>query len=139
MWDELSCLESLSPCTCGVARILSDFVESQKIMQFLTGLNKEFDNSKDQILLLDPFPSLSKVYSMVLKVEKQHIANMMKTYHTKMTALWEITYGSSNIQNNDARGILQPRFGNGNGITQSYATSKGSIKRGNFHNFDGAP
>ena len=45
-------------------------------------LDEEFDNSNDHILLLDPFPSLSRVYSMVLKVEKQRMANMMKTYHT---------------------------------------------------------
>ena len=58
---------------CGVARIFYDFVESHKIMQFLMGLNEEYDNSKDQILLLDPLPSLSKVYSMVLMVEKQRM------------------------------------------------------------------
>ena len=139
LWDELSYLESLPPYTCGVARIFSDFVESHKIMQFFMGLNEEFDNSKDQILLLDPLPSLSKVCSMVLKVEKQRMANMMKKNHIKMTALLSKTYGSSNRQTNDARGILQSRFGNGNGITQSYPASKGSIKRGNFQNFDGAP
>ena len=78
LWDELSYLESLPPYTCGVARIFYDFVESHKIMQFFMGLNEEFDNSKDHILLLDPLPSLSKVCSMVLKVEKQRMANMMK-------------------------------------------------------------
>ena len=102
---------------CGIARIFSDFVESHKIMQFFMGLNEEFDNSKDQILLLDPLPSLSKVYSMALKVEKKRMANMMKINHIEMTALLEKTYGSSNRQNDDARGILQSRYGNGNGIT----------------------
>ena len=91
-----------------------------KLCNFFMGLNEEFDNSKDHILLRDPLPSLSKVYSMVLKVEKQHMANMMKTFHAEMTALLVKTYGSSNRHNNDARGNLQSRFGNGNDITQSY-------------------
>jgi len=38
-------------------------------MQFLTGLNEKFSVVKTQILLLDPLPSLNKVYSLVIQEE----------------------------------------------------------------------
>ena len=44
--------------------------ETHRVMQFLMGLNEVFDHSKDQILLMDPLPSVNKAYSMILKVEK---------------------------------------------------------------------
>ena len=39
-------------------------------MQFIMGLNESFDNVHSQILLLDALPSVNKVYSMVLRIEK---------------------------------------------------------------------
>ena len=45
-------------------------MESHKVMQFLIGLNGEFDSSKDQISLMEPLPTISKVFSLILKVEK---------------------------------------------------------------------
>lgn len=35
------------------------------------GLGDHYDNVKNQILLIDPLPSISKVFSMVQRVEKQ--------------------------------------------------------------------
>lgn len=40
--------------------------EKRKVIQFLLGLNDSFDTVKRQILLIEPLPSISKVYSMVL-------------------------------------------------------------------------
>ena len=82
LWYELMFLEPLPSCTYGVAKIFSNFVESWKIMQFLMGINDEYCHSKEQILLMDPLPSLNKVYYMILKVEKQWMAHMVSTEHT---------------------------------------------------------
>lgn len=38
-------------------------------MQFLIGLTDVFDQARNQILLLDPLPSINKAYSMIMKVE----------------------------------------------------------------------
>lgn len=40
-------------------------------MQFLMGLNDSYDHVHNQILLMEPLPSVNKAYSMVLRVEKQ--------------------------------------------------------------------
>jgi hypothetical protein len=41
-------------------------------MRFLTGLNDSFNVVKSQILLLDPLPSMTKIFSMVLQFERQN-------------------------------------------------------------------
>ena len=57
-------------------------------MQFLMGLNESFDGIRSQILLLDPFPSVNKVYSMVLRIEKQREVSDLFTENLENTALF---------------------------------------------------
>ena len=52
------------------------------------GLNDPFDHSKDQILLMDPLPSVHKVYAMILKVEKQLMNQATNAENFEMTALF---------------------------------------------------
>ncbi|MDD0148701.1 hypothetical protein PSY31_23735, partial [Shigella flexneri] len=43
-----------------------------KVLQFLNGLSTEYESVKDQILLIDPVPSVDKCFAMILRVEKKH-------------------------------------------------------------------
>ncbi|KAL0409412.1 UNVERIFIED_CONTAM: hypothetical protein Sradi_1875600 [Sesamum radiatum] len=53
LWDELVQLRPLPECTCGsactcnVAKATSDLVEERHLMQFLMGLNDEYDNMRN--------------------------------------------------------------------------------------------
>ena len=50
------------------------------------GLGEEYDHSNDQVLLMDPLPSINKVYSMILKVGKK--ANIvLNSDNTEITTL----------------------------------------------------
>ena len=40
-------------------------------MKFLIGLNESFSQVRTQFLLMDPIPSLSKVYSLLIQEETQ--------------------------------------------------------------------
>ncbi|KAL2244231.1 UNVERIFIED_CONTAM: hypothetical protein Sindi_0541100 [Sesamum indicum] len=40
------------------------------------GLSETFDHMRDQLLVMDPVPSVNRAYSMILRVEKQREANM---------------------------------------------------------------
>jgi len=40
-------------------------------IRFLTGLNENFSVVKSQILLMDPLPSMNKIFSMVIQHERQ--------------------------------------------------------------------
>lgn len=42
-------------------------------------LNESYDHTINQILTLDPLPIMNKVYSMVLRVEKQREVNVINT------------------------------------------------------------
>ena len=44
-----------------------------QVIQFLTGLNDSFSVVKTQVLLMDPLPSINKVYSMVIQEESNNV------------------------------------------------------------------
>ena len=56
------------------------------------GLNEEYNHTKDQILLMDPMPQLNKVYSMLLKVDKQRNTCLMLLKPMQMNALLTKTW-----------------------------------------------
>ncbi|KAL0355473.1 UNVERIFIED_CONTAM: hypothetical protein Sradi_3994200 [Sesamum radiatum] len=78
LWDELVQLRDLpectygSACTCNVAKATSDLVEERHLMQFLMGLNDEYDNVRSQMLVMEPLPNINRAYHIVLRVERQH-------------------------------------------------------------------
>ncbi|XP_019051425.1 PREDICTED: uncharacterized protein LOC109113939 [Nelumbo nucifera] len=77
LWDELTCLMPIPPCTCGSAKAVVDLHSFNRLMQFLMGLNDCYDNIMSQILVMKSLPSVNRAYSLVLRVKKQrevHIA-----------------------------------------------------------------
>uniref|UniRef100_A0A2C9V194 Uncharacterized protein n=1 Tax=Manihot esculenta TaxID=3983 RepID=A0A2C9V194_MANES len=75
VWDELSCVRLFLVCTCGAAKEMSEICESDKLIQFLIGLNSLYDHIRNQILLLDLFSLVNQAHAMVLRIEKQREAN----------------------------------------------------------------
>lgn len=71
LWDKYGSLISQSVCPCGANKSLAENDKNEKLIQFLMGLNDGYDHVRNQILLMDPLPSVNKVYFMVLCVEKQ--------------------------------------------------------------------
>ncbi|KAK4406297.1 hypothetical protein Sango_0636200 [Sesamum angolense] len=63
-------------CTCGSNKAKIDEIEASQLIQFLTRFNESYDNIINQILVLDPLPNVNKVYSMVLRVERQREVNL---------------------------------------------------------------
>lgn len=71
LWDELECLLPAEECTCSAAKIASVRVSFNHLMQFLMGLNDSYDDIRNQILVMEPLPTVNKACSLVLRVEKQ--------------------------------------------------------------------
>lgn len=84
LWDELTCLIPLSECNCGAAKLMAERDNNNKVLQFLMGLGNHHDNVKNQILIIYPLPSVSKVFSMVQRVEKQREVHDSFTNQTAM-------------------------------------------------------
>ena len=69
LWDQLLNFKPFLECSCGAMKILSASHVKAYVMRFLMGLNENFETLRSQILMYDPFPSMSKVYSLVLHEE----------------------------------------------------------------------
>ncbi|KAH7840356.1 hypothetical protein Vadar_015875 [Vaccinium darrowii] len=67
LWDELSSLSAMLPCTCGHGKAQAQ----DRAMEFLQGLHSRYSPLRSQILLMEPFPSVTKIYSLVRQEEKQ--------------------------------------------------------------------
>lgn len=76
LWEEYRVLEPIPICTCGAGKQIAEHGTRTRLIQFLMGLSDSFDSTRDQILLLDPVPSVAKGYSMVLRVEKQRESHL---------------------------------------------------------------
>ena len=99
-------------------------------MHFLMGLNEEYNHSKDQILMMDPLPSVNKVYSLVLKIEKQRMVNMVHSNDTDITALLAKSHIIGHRNGRFETEISQFR-GVQNSGNKSFAPRKGNHK-GNY-------
>ena len=78
-WDQLQNLSPFPTCTCGkylcnINKRLTDLQVKESVMKFLMGLNDFFSQVRTQVLLMDPIPSLSKVYSLLTQEETQRTA-----------------------------------------------------------------
>nr|KYP71896.1 Copia protein [Cajanus cajan] len=77
IWDELESYRPALFCTCDVkcsCNALTDVMlrkMQDRIMQFLRGLNEQYHNVRSNILMMDPLPSIAKVFSYVVQQERQ--------------------------------------------------------------------
>lgn len=58
LWDQYTSLVPLPVCTCDIGKVVLENDMQTKLMQFLMGLNDTYDNVGNQILLLEPLPTI---------------------------------------------------------------------------------
>ncbi|KAL0409331.1 UNVERIFIED_CONTAM: hypothetical protein Sradi_1867500 [Sesamum radiatum] len=63
-------------CTFGVSKAITEQALFNQLMQFLMGLTDEFDNVKNQLLVMDPVLTVNRAYAMVSRVERQKEVHM---------------------------------------------------------------
>ncbi|KAL0453807.1 UNVERIFIED_CONTAM: hypothetical protein Slati_1358800 [Sesamum latifolium] len=73
LWDELGCLAPAP--SSNAAKEITELYKRDHLMQFLMGLNEFFEGIRNQILIMEPLPSISKAYAIVLRVERQREVN----------------------------------------------------------------
>ncbi|KAH6811354.1 hypothetical protein C2S51_025116 [Perilla frutescens var. frutescens] len=71
LWDDLALLKNSRSCTCEAQEDIRADLEDEHLMQFLMGLDDSYETIRQQILIMNPLPSLSQAYSMILQVEEQ--------------------------------------------------------------------
>ena len=113
-WDQSQNLSSFPSCTCGkcvcnINKRLIDLQVRESVMKFLMGLNDSFSQVRNQVLLMDLIPSLSKVYSLLIQEETQRSipnASVVKVDFTILVAKMpndHVTHGS-NLANSGGKG-----------------------------------
>lgn len=71
LWSELDMLLPKVSCICDAERVYYEREGQQRMIQFLVGLRDEYEQARQQILLIEPLPNVEKAYSMVIHVEDQ--------------------------------------------------------------------
>ena len=72
LWDELGAYLALPNCSCTKELNLSKFFESERVHQFLMGLDTEqFSIVRSNLLAMEPLPTLNRAYAAVLREERQ--------------------------------------------------------------------
>ncbi|XP_033510945.1 uncharacterized protein [Nicotiana tomentosiformis] len=75
VWDEYLSLVPLP----GSDKAYANYMEQQKLMQFLMGLNETYAQLRNQILMTVPSPSLNQAYNMLMQDESQRMQSNMIT------------------------------------------------------------
>ncbi|KAL0448485.1 UNVERIFIED_CONTAM: hypothetical protein Slati_1404900 [Sesamum latifolium] len=70
-------------------KVSKAFLYAKSSRQLWLDLKRDdsYDGIRNQILIMDPFPSINKAYSMVLRVERQRLVNMQNSDNSDGVAL----------------------------------------------------
>lgn len=71
MWDELNALSPTPSCSCGAMTEVLEYQRRQRTMKFLMGLHESYSTVRGQILLMEPLPTINKVFSLLVQEERQ--------------------------------------------------------------------
>ncbi|KAF8088092.1 hypothetical protein N665_0554s0022 [Sinapis alba] len=75
LWEQLANTKSsvVKKCDCDQVKELLEDAETSRIIQFLMGLNDNFNNVRGQILNMKPRPGLNDIYNMLDQDESQRV------------------------------------------------------------------
>ncbi|XP_062113276.1 uncharacterized protein LOC133824416 [Humulus lupulus] len=88
LWEELSNYRpfcTCNMCTYGGVKALQEHHNMEYIMSFLMGLKYSYSQVRGNILLMDPLPSLSRVFNLVTQEENQR-GDEMATPHIETSS-----------------------------------------------------
>ncbi|XP_050889397.1 uncharacterized protein LOC127094629 [Lathyrus oleraceus] len=71
LWEDLDALRILPNCTCGAHDARKKQIDFEYVICFLKMLNDNFNHVKSQILMMEPRPDVTKVFSSILQQERQ--------------------------------------------------------------------
>lgn len=82
--DELRKIQPLTLSINDGRTKLEQYFDQDSLIMFLNGLSSQYDLVRDQIHMMDPLPSLNKVFSQLLQIEKQKevkVASQLRAFN----------------------------------------------------------
>ncbi|XP_056689291.1 uncharacterized protein [Spinacia oleracea] len=115
VWDELQVFDEIPSCSCGAmlrctCNLLKKILEAdqlKKLIQFLAGLHKDYDQVKVNILSMDPLPTVLRAYHILQQVEKQ---NRNSTHSIEISALMAGKHNQSYKFQPSGQGVQRKDF-----------------------------
>ncbi|XP_020207161.1 uncharacterized protein LOC109792187 [Cajanus cajan] len=77
LWQELDNFRPIPTCKCAVAcncdllSIVRSYRENDYVIRFLKGLNEQYSSVRSNIMLMEPLPNITKVFSLLIQQERQ--------------------------------------------------------------------
>ncbi|XP_021849785.1 uncharacterized protein [Spinacia oleracea] len=101
LWDQLDGLDPIpacvcTGCSCTLTLKLLKIQQNQRLIQFLMKLSQKFDHSKSSILMMNPLPTISKAYGLLLQEEQQKGVYINKTQPTESAAFATRRFNENN-------------------------------------------
>ena len=69
LWDEFDALVHPPTCNCDKSRTYVDHLQFLRLFAFLMGLSEVYSHARSQILMMNPMPSVSKAYAMIVAMK----------------------------------------------------------------------
>ncbi|KAK9726668.1 hypothetical protein RND81_05G229400 [Saponaria officinalis] len=78
-WESIDSIDPIPTCTCGalesctcaMLKRVIDRESQSKLIQFLMGLNQQYESVKTTFLSMEPLPALNKAFAMLQNIERQ--------------------------------------------------------------------
>ncbi|XP_056690521.1 uncharacterized protein [Spinacia oleracea] len=85
LWDQLDGLDPLPSCSCTgcnctLTQKLLKSQQNQRLIQFLMKLNPKYEHPKSTILMMNPLPTISKAYGLLLQDDQQREVQSNRSY-----------------------------------------------------------
>nr|XP_009789104.1 PREDICTED: uncharacterized protein LOC104236793 [Nicotiana sylvestris] len=110
LWDELDSLNSHLGCTCNCTcqgkTKMAKFLEDQRIIQFLMGLNDSYAHARGRILMMNSLPNIDHAYSILLQDEGQREIYLSPHYPTDGATFMANTQNKIPQRNNNHKGWI---------------------------------
>ncbi|XP_042753624.1 uncharacterized protein LOC128128114 [Lactuca sativa] len=106
IWDELNMIQEVPACTCGSTAKIKKYIEEQRLIQLLMGLNESYKSTRGQILMMNPLPSIATVHSLLIHEERQRDINSIPNIIADSMAM-NVNHQTSNSNNSFNKKNLQ--------------------------------
>ncbi|KAL5579147.1 hypothetical protein UlMin_011589 [Ulmus minor] len=67
LWDALKEFQPVPVCQCEGLKVWVDYQHKEYVLQFLMGLNDSYAQNRGQILMMEPLPTINKVFSLIIQ------------------------------------------------------------------------
>ncbi|XP_021864109.2 uncharacterized protein [Spinacia oleracea] len=125
LWDQLDGLEPLhvcvcTGCSCTLTQQLLKTQKNQRLIQFLMKLNQKYEYPKSNILMMNPLPTISKAYGLLLQEEQQKEVNNHRVQtHSESSAFSARRFDNKPYRNQFNSGSSSQYTGTGNQFRNS--------------------